>query len=262
MPRYSVSLGFFFTDVPLTARFARAREAGFGAVEMFWPGDVTVADLVAAQRAAEVEVVLFNLNEGRYELGERGFAAVPERQHWWRRELEAALALAMRLDCHRVNVLAGDVPVAGMRDSYRDCLVDNLRWAAPRAADLDVTLLVEPLNHVTHPRALCQRTADVLHVLDQVAEPNVGLQYDVFHAQRSEGNIVDTMRAQVSRIGHIQIADVPSRSAPGTGELNFPYILREIDRLDYDGYVGLEYQPPAGGADPFDWLEVSLRGQR
>lgn len=89
----------------------------------------------------------------------------------------------------------------------------------------------------------------------------MGLQYDVFHAQRSEGNIVDTLRAQVSRIGHIQIADVPSRSAPGTGELNLGYILREIDRLDYDGDVGLEYLPPAGGADPFGWLEVSLRGQ-
>lgn len=166
MPRYSASLGFFFTDVPLTARFARAREAGFGAVEMFWPGDVAVAGLVAAQRAAGVQIAAFNLNEGRYELGERGFAAVPERRDWWRKELESALALAEALDCRRVNVLAGDVPAAADRDSYRHCLVGNLRWAAPRAADLDVTLLVEPLNHVTHPRALCQRTADVLRVLD------------------------------------------------------------------------------------------------
>jgi len=260
MPKFSVSLGYFFTDLPVPQRFQPARDAGFRAVELFWPKGWSAVTLSSAKEAADVEVVQFNMNEGDYENGDRGFACEPDRREWWREQLLLALDLARHLDCHRINVLPGKVPPDGDRQRSLDCFVENLQWAAPLAAVEMVQLLIEPLNHLSHPRQLCQRTIDVLQVLDLVQQKNVLLQYDVFHAQRSEGNIIDTLRAHIGQIGHVQIADVPTRSSPGTGELNFENILRELDVLGYPGYVGLEYQPPNSSALPFDWLAVSQRG--
>lgn len=254
MPDFSLSLGYFFTDVPVAARFSRARAAGFSAVEMFWPGSQSPAELAAARSAAGTDVVLFNMNEGNYARGDRGFACRPERRPWWREQLAAALDLASALGCPRINVLPGKTDPGARRASYLECFAENLCWAAPQAAERGVSLLIEPLNHLTHPDQLCRRTTDVLEVIRLVGCDNVRLQYDVYHAQRSEGNIIDTLREHMDVIGHIQIADVPTRSAPGTGELNFAAILNEIDALRYPGYVGLEYQPPAPPTDPFGWM--------
>ena len=259
MPRYSLSLGYFFTHVPLVERLQKAVAAGFHAVEMFWPAQVDSGDLERARAQANVEVVLFNMNEGDYRAGDRGFACVPDRLPWWRAELSRALLLADKIDCRRINVLAGKIPDQASRTRFLDCFVENLRWAAPQAAAAGVQLVVEPLNHLSHPDGLCQRTVDVIEVLDLVMEPNVGLQYDVYHAQRSEGNIIDTIREHIGRIMHVQIADVPTRSCPGSGELNFPAILATLDALNYKGYVGLEYIPPHPPVDPFGWLRQLSR---
>lgn len=257
--RYSLSIGWFFTASPVVERFGLARRAGFRAVELFWPDDDPAA-LRAAQRAAGVDVALLNMWEGDYAAGDRGFACDPGHRRQWRHALDAALELATALSCTRVNVLAGDVPAATPAAVARDCFVDNLRWAAPRAASHGVTLVVEPLNHLTHPRYLCQRTADVVAVLDRVGHDNVGLQYDVFHAQRSEGNLLDTLTANIDRIAHVQVADVPTRSAPGTGEVNVAALLGRLAALGYDGFVGLEYDP-SPTPDPFAWLPPAERAR-
>lgn len=260
MPKYSASLGFFFTDVPLVQRFQLARDAGFRAVEFFWPQDLDMDALARARREAGVEVVLFNMDEGDYANGERGFTGNPARRGDWRESLRTALDLADAVGCPRINALVGNALSPEARPEQLDCIVENLKWAAPLAADRGVALLLEPLNAATHPQYLCRRTEDALALMDDVDEPNVLLQYDVYQAQRGEGDVVATIRAHVDRISHIQIADSPTRAAPGTGELNFPYILDEIDATGYSGHVGLEYQPAPAPADPFEWLPRGDRG--
>ena len=260
MPRYSASLGFFFTDVPLVQRFALARDAGFRAVEFFWPADDDPSDIARAREAAGIDVVLFNMDEGDYAGGERGFLGNPDRRDAWRASLMTALDLAEAVGCPRINALTGNALSPDRRAEQLDCIVENLAWAAPLAAERGVALLLEPLNAATHPDYLCRRTSEALELIDRVGMPNVALQYDVYQAQRGEGDIVATIRGTLDRISHIQIADAPSRAAPGTGELNFPYILGEIDASGYAGFVGLEYQPAPAPADPFSWLPFDQRG--
>jgi hydroxypyruvate isomerase len=254
MIRYSASLGFFYTDEPLVQRFSRARAAGFSAVEFFWPGDADFTALARARAAAGVSVALFNMDEGDYANGERGFAGNPQRREAWRASLDQALRLAELVGCPNINALVGNALSPESRASQLECIVDNLKWAAPRAADAGVSLLIEPLNAPTHPQYLCRRTSEALELMALVDEPNVRLQYDVYQAQRGEGDVVATIRANIGVITHIQIADSPTRAAPGTGELNFHYILKEIDATGYAGYVGLEYRPDPRADDPFAWL--------
>jgi hydroxypyruvate isomerase len=260
MPKYSASLGFFFTDVPLARRFELARDAGFRAVEFFWPQDLDIDDLARARREAGVDVVLFNMDEGDYANGERGFTGNPARREAWRASLRTALDLAEAVGCPRINALVGNALSPAQRPEQLDCIVENLKWAAPLAAERGVALLLEPLNAATHPTYLCRRTSEALDLMDRIDEPNVALQYDIYQAQRGEGDVVATLRATIDRIAHVQIADSPTRAAPGTGELNFPYILAEIDATGYSGHVGLEYQPAPAPADPFAWLPRADRG--
>ncbi|HEY0186684.1 MAG TPA: TIM barrel protein [Cellulomonas sp.] len=255
---FSVSVGWQFTELPLLDRFARVADAGFHAAECFWP-TCDAADLRRASRDAGVDVVLFNMDEGDYAAGERGFACDPAGRDRWRAALDRALRLAEQLSCPRVNVLAGSIPECRSRAVALDCFVANLRWAAPRAADAGVVLVIEPLNHLTHPRYLFQRTAPTIEALGMIDHPAVGLQYDVYHAQRSEGNLLDTLHRNRRLIGHVQFADVPSRQAPGTGEVNFAAVLALLAADGYAGYVGLEYAAAPGGADPFAWLARSDR---
>lgn len=249
---YSVSLGWFFTDLPLLDRYQAARDAGFQAVEMFWTNEAPHVLAEAAARAG-VRVVLFNMNEGDYAAGDRGFACDPFRQEEWRQDLDRALLLAEALSCRRINVLSGDVSPGQTREEAFDVMAENLRWAAPRADAKDVTLVVEPLTHLTHPIHLCQRIEDVFHLLHRTGDERIKVQFDTFHAQSSDGNLIATIRENIDRIGHIQVADVPTRAQPGTGEINFTNLLRAIADVDYDGHIGLEYSPK-GDPTPFAWL--------
>lgn len=260
MPNYSLSLGFFYTDVPLVERFALARQAGFTAVEFFWPGDdADFAEIARAQRAAGVSVQLFNMDEGDYAKGERGFAANPLRRDVWRRQLETALALADAVGCPRINALTGDYLDEFMHAEQQECLVENLKWAAPLAAARGVELLLEPLNAVTHPTYVCQTTTDALDIMRLVDESNVRLQYDFFQVQRGEGDVVHRFRSLLPDISHIQIGDSPDRGAPGTGELNYAFILEQVDAAGFEGFVGLEYKTGGDESAALAWLPVDLR---
>lgn len=256
MPKYSLNLGFFYADVPLVERIAQARKDGFSAIEFWWPAGVDHEQIAEAVREAGVSVELFNMDEGDYARGERGFAGDPDRRDLWRTSLREALDLAAAVQCPRINALTGDARADLTRSEQLDCVVENLAWAAPIAAAQGVTLLLEPLNAATHPTYLCRTTREALDLMDRVGAPNVLLQYDVYQAQRGEGDIVETIRTNLDRIAHIQIADSPSRAAPGTGELNFPFILKAIDDMGYEGYIGLEYKPEG---DALGWLPFDER---
>jgi len=259
MLRFSVNISMLFKEVDFLDRFERTARAGFDAVEFLWPSGVDLGELVQAKESASVKVALFNVDAGDMPAGDRGFLSDPTRRDWWRERFGVALELAGRLDCPRLNVLAGNA-IAGIdREAQIDCLVDNLCWAIPQSERAGITLLLEALNLLEHPRYLFVHSAEVLAVLERIGSPTAQFQYDAYHMQRMEGNITATLRDCIERVGHIQVADSPDRHEPGTGEIDYRYVLAEIERLGYKGYIGLEYNPSGVSEDSFAWLPPDKR---
>lgn len=257
---YSLSPGWFHTERPLLERFSAARQDGFGAVELFWPAGVDYRQVAAAARREHVRISMVNMYEGDYARGERGFATDPDRVDEWRARFLEALDFVVLSDCDDINVLAGDIPETRSRAVGMDCLVENMRWAAHEVRAQGRRILVEPLNRAGHRNYACRDTAEAMRVVEACRSDNVMLLYDVYHAQLTEGNVISTLSRIMDRIGHVQIADVPTRGRPGTGELNFTNIIGALVDLGYSGYVGLEYDP-AGDADPLGWLPMSERAR-
>jgi hydroxypyruvate isomerase len=259
--RFSINLSLLFADVPFLERFARAAEAGFDAVEFWWPTGISLPDLAAAVEEAGVDVAMFNFDGGDMASGERGYLNDPEREGLFREHVSVALELAARLGCDRINALVG---VAREGEAVADQLARsgaNVAWAAEQAARSGVTVLVEALNTFENGPYLLTRTAAAAAFVDSVGQPNVKLQYDAYHMQRMEGNLSANLGEHVDRIGHIQIADSPGRNEPGTGEINFDYVLGVIESSDYDGWVGLEYRPSTGSTEAsLGWLPRERRG--
>lgn len=261
MPRFAVNCSILFTEAPLLERFARAKAAGFDAVECWWPAGVDLEDFARAIEDAGVQLILLNLDAGDMPAGDRGLLNDPDAEERIRANLETTLTLARRLGCARLNALAGNERDGEPREAQIARVCERLRWMAPRAAAAGVTLLLEAINLYDSPRYLFHRTPEILAALDEIGAPNVKYQYDLYHLQRGEGSLTQTLRERIDRIGHIQIADVPDRNEPGTGEINYRHMLQVIDDLGYDGYVSLEYKARAATEDSFAWLPPDRRGQ-
>lgn len=261
MPRFSANLNMLFPDVPFIERFGQARAVGFGAVEggfvaadPLFPYEYELDAVAAELRRLDLRLLLFNVPLGDRRAGDRGIAAHPARREEFREGVRRAVDAARRLECGMLNCLVGLRDEAIPHEEQWACLVDNLRFAAGTLAGAELTLLVEPINTYDLPTFLLSRSAEAVRLLDEVGAPNVRLQFDVYHLQRMEGNIIATLRALLPRIGHIQIADPPARHQPGTGELNFLNILAALDEAAYPGYVGLEYKPLGTTRESLLWI--------
>lgn len=255
MLRFAANVSILFQECPLLERFARARAAGFDAVEFWWPSG---ADLVAIERAVAdhgLQVVLLNFDAGDMPSGDRGLLSHPDRQFEFRRNVPVALDFAARLDCRQLNALVGlEIPGLG-REEQLAIARDNVAWAADRAAEQGATVLIEALNTIENGPYLLPTTRQAAEFVRSVGRQNVKLQYDVYHMQRMEGNLAATLREYIDEIAHVQIADSPGRGEPGTGEIHYPYIFRQLEELHYQGYVGLEYRPSTGNTEQsLAWL--------
>ena len=259
MPRFAANLTLLYTELPFLDRFDAAARGGFEAVEFQFPYAHDAQAVAARARAAGVRVVLHNLPAGDWDAGERGIACLTDRVDAFRDGVAQAIAYAGALGVTQVNCLAGIVPDGADVDEAWRTLRDNLRWAAPRLAANGMRLLVEPVNGYDTPRFLLQRSAQAVALLDAVAEPNVFLQYDIYHMQRMEGELASTIGKLLPRIAHMQLADNPGRHEPGTGEINFAFLLAHIDRLGYAGWIGCEYHPLSTTAAGLGWLRGSGR---
>jgi hydroxypyruvate isomerase len=253
--RFAANLSFLFQDLPLYDRIDAAAANGFRGVEYMAPYDYDIAELNSRLRANRLTQVNFNLPMGDFAKGERGFASDPARTEEFRRGVDDAVAVARELGCERVNCLVGIANPAIDPNAARETLVRNLRYAAAALGEIGATLLVEPLNRIETPGFLIGTTAEVFTLIDEVRAPNLKLQFDVYHAQRVEGNIIATIRSHVARIGHVQIADSPGRNEPGTGELAWERILPVFDEAGYDGWIAAEYKPSEPVPDTFAWLD-------
>jgi hydroxypyruvate isomerase len=256
MPVFAANLTMLFTEAPFLERFALARQAGFQFVEYLFPYDYTPAELKQQLDRHGLRQVLFNLPCGDWAGGERGIAADPAQVERFRAGVARAVTYAAALGVGNLNCLAGKRLPAVDEARQRDVLVDNLRFAARQLAAHGLRLMVEPVNHFDMPGFLLNRSAQVLALLDAVDEPNVFLQFDVYHAQREEGELAATLRSHLARIGHVQVADNPGRHQPGTGEINYPFLFQELDRLGYQGHVGLEYLPSPDTGSAFGWIQA------
>ena len=243
MPRFAANLSMLFTEVPFLDRFERAARAGFEAVEFLFPYAHTPEELRAQIDAHRLQIVLHNLPAGDWDAGERGIACHPTRIAEFRAGVARAITYAKALDVPQLNCLAGKAPAGVDAALLRRTLVDNLRYAATELKAAGLRLLVEPINPFDIPGFYLTRTDQALAILDEVGADNAFVQYDIYHAQRSEGELAATLQKHLPRIGHVQVADNPGRHEPGTGEINYRYLFAHLDRIGYGGWVGCEYKP-------------------
>jgi len=255
MPRFAANLSFLFTERPFLERFAAARAAGFAAVEFHFPYGHDRAALAEVVLTSGLEVVLFNLPAGDWAAGERGIACHPRRIAEFQDGVGQAIEYARLLGCGRLNCLAGIAPVDTTHGKALETLVENLRFAAIAMGRAGIELVLEPLNTRDTPGFLVAGTRTALALLEAVDNDNLRLQYDIYHAQVMEGDLARTLEQHLPQIAHIQLADNPGRHEPGSGEINFPFLLRHIDRLGYAGWVGCEYRPSGRSEDSFGWLQ-------
>lgn len=252
MPRFAANLTMLFTELPFLDRFAAAAAAGFTAVEFLFPYEYEKSDLKSALADNGLTLVLHNLPAGDWAKGERGIACDPARIAEFRNGVAQAIDYATSLGCNQVNCLAGIVALHDETQA-RATLIDNLTFAAAELQGAGIGLLLEPVNNRDIPGFFVNRTDQALAILDEVASPNAKLQYDIYHAQIMEGDLARTIEAHLPRIGHIQLADNPGRHEPGTGEINFGYLLPRIDELGYRGWIGCEYKPAASTTSGLGW---------
>ena len=195
--------------------------------------------------------------------GDRGLVSDPARQGEFRSNVPVALELAAAVGCTRLNALAGHELPDLSREEQLELARDNVRFAADAAAEQGAQVLIEAVNTYENGPYLLPRTRGASDFVKSVGRENVRLQYDAYHMQRMEGDITATIERHLGEIAHVQIADSPGRGEPGTGEINFDYVLRRLDELGYDGYVGLEYKPASGDTEAgLEWLPRELRGYR
>lgn len=258
MPKFAANLTMLFTDVPFMERFALARAAGFTHVEYLLPYPFKAADLKAALDQNGLQQVLFNLPSGDWAAGERGIAALPGRSDEFRAGVPKAIEYAQVLGVSRLNCLVGKRIAGHSDDEHWQTLVQNVRFAATTLAAHGIELVVEPINHFDIPGFFINRIDQALRLIDEVGLPNVRVQYDFYHAQREEGELTGNLLKHLARIGHIQIADNPGRNQPGTGEINFLFIFRQLDACGYTGWVGLEYIPKPNTAASFGWMQTMV----
>jgi hydroxypyruvate isomerase len=259
MLRFDLNISFLLKEVPFLERFQRAASLGFGAVEFAWPGDENLTAIAGQVRTTGMKVVLMNFDAGNMAGGERGFLNDADRQEWLRAHVPRAIEFAVQIECPQLNALVGNVISGKSREAQVDLVRENLAWVADYAATAGLGVVVEALNSFENPHYLLTNTRDTLKLLAEVGRPNLKYQYDMYHMQRMEGNVIATLREHIGQIGHIQIADSPDRHEPGTGEIHYPHVLAALDTLKYKGYVGLEYNPTARSEESFAWLPGDRR---
>jgi len=255
MPKFAANLTMLFNEVPFLDRFERAAKAGFKAVEFLFPYPFPAAEIKSRLQANGLQLVLHNLPAGNWDGGERGIACLPDRVGEFRDGVARAIEYGTALGAPQLNCLAGKAP-AGVADaSLRETFVGNLRYAAGELKKAGLKLLMEPINTYDIPGFYLNRTAQALSILDEVGSDNLYVQYDIYHAQRMEGELIATMQKNLARIAHIQLADNPGRNEPGTGEIHYGNVFMALDRMGYAGWIGCEYKPATTTEAGLGWLQ-------
>jgi hydroxypyruvate isomerase len=256
MPKFAANLTMLFGELPFLERFAAARAAGFNGVEYLFPYDFEKAALREQLQQHGLTQVLHNLPAGDWAAGERGIAIFRDRVDEFRDGVLRAIDYAKALDCHQVNCLVGIAPSDADVFEANEVLVKNLRFAAAALARERIRLLIEPINTLDIPGFFLSRTQQALQIISDVGSDNLFIQYDIYHMQVMEGDIARTLQKHLDRIAHVQLADNPGRNEPGTGEINYPFLFRCLDRIGYRGWIGCEYKPKTTTTEGLGWYAI------
>ena len=254
MINFAANLSMMFTESDFMKRFQLASQKGFKGVEYLFPYDYKKEDIKNELEKNNLKQILFDFPAGDFASGDRGIAIFPDRKSEFQEGVHKALEYATFLDCKRLTVLVGINDGRFSDKELNDTLIENVSYASEQTIDRDITVLVEGLNLIDAPNYFVSNTNHCKEIIDAVDRKNVKIQYDIYHMQIMEGDILRTFENNKSQIGHIQIADNPGRNEPGTGELNYSNIFSFLDK-NYDGWIGCEYNPKKSTDDSLSWMK-------
>jgi len=256
MPKFAANLTMLYNEVDFMDRFKAAADDGFKGVEYLFPYAYPAADLAAKLKEFGLTQVLHNLPAGDWAAGDRGIAVDPSRVEEFKKGVDTAIEYAKILGTERINCLAGKVPAGVSQEQARATFVSNLKYAAEKLKAVGIPLLIEPINTYDIPGFFLNYTAQAAEIIDEVGSDNLFIQYDIYHAQRMEGELANTFKKYQSRIAHVQLADNPGRNEPGTGEINYAFMFKFIDEAGFDGWIGCEYKPAGNTSAGLGWREA------
>lgn len=257
--QFAANLSWLYTDLPFLDRFEAAARDGFTGVEILFPHEHPTAEIRARLRATGLQLVLFNAEPGDWAGGERGLAGLAGRETDFQRSLTQALARAAELDCPRIHVMAGLCePDPAARAAAGSRYAERLAWAAEQARAHNRTLTIEPINPRDMPGYLLTHQAEAHALVRQIGSPHLQVQMDLYHCQIVEGDLSMRLRQWLptGQVGHLQIAAVPDRGEPDDGELAWPWVFDELQRLNWTGWIGCEYRPRQGTSAGLTWLRA------
>jgi len=258
MPRFAANLSMMFQEIPFLERFEAAARAGFRGVEFLFPYEHPPETIAAALERHRLSLALFNTVPGDWAGGERGLAALPGREQEFRAGVDKAIVYARAARCPLIHAMAGLWP-QGTDPQGRDkaegerVYLDNLRWAADRAAAAGLTVVIEPINARDIPGYFLNYTGQAMRIIDAVGRPNLKLQLDLYHVQIMEGDLATKIGALAGHYPHVQIAGNPGRHEPDIGEIHYPYLFDRFDEIGYPGWIGCEYRPQGDTAAGLGW---------
>lgn len=262
MPRFAANLSMMYNEVPFLERFAAAAADGFEAVEYLFPYEHPPQEIAARLQAHGLTQALFNLPPGDWAAGERGIACHPGREAHFAQSVQQALPYALATGCTRLHAMAGLLPADVSPAQARTTYVANLRAAARTLAPHGITLLIEPINTRNMPGYFLNFQQQAHDVVAEVGESNLKVQMDFYHCQVMEGDLARRLEKHIAGVGHVQIAGVPDRHEPDSGEVAYPYLFDRLDALGYTGWVGCEYIPAGPTSAGLGWLREYRRTRK
>jgi hydroxypyruvate isomerase len=255
MPRFSANLGFLFTDRPDTERIAAAADAGFKAVEMHWPYHVPASEMRAALARSSMTMLGLNTPVGNADAGDFGLGALPGREGEFQQAVDQAVSYGSAIGASAVHCMAGIVAPDQAAAAERT-FIENLKVASDKAAQANLTVLLEPINHRDKPGYFLHHIEQAASIIEKIGRGNVRIMFDCYHTQIMQGDLTRRLETYLDVIGHVQIASVPKRAEPDDGEIDFREICRTLDRIGYAGWTGAEYKPRGRTEDGLGWLSA------
>jgi hydroxypyruvate isomerase len=253
MIKLAANLTMLWNEIDFLDRFDAAAKAGFTGVEYLFPYAYPKEALAERLHRHGLKQVLHNLPAGDWAKGDRGNACDPGRVGEFEDGVGTAVDYARTLGCTQVNCLAGIAPTDVDSEKLRATFVSNLRFAADKLGAAGIRLLIEPINTFDIPGFYLSHTQQALDIIRDTGSSNLFVQYDIYHMQRMEGELANTIKANLSKIAHVQLADNPGRNEPGTGEINYRFLFGFLDSIGYDGWIGCEYKPKNSTDEGLGW---------
>ncbi|PHQ68976.1 MAG: hydroxypyruvate isomerase [Sneathiella sp.] len=257
--KFAANLSFLYQDLPFLDRFAAAAKDGFQGVEYLFPYDWHENELISRLKDNGLSQVLFNVWPGDWHAGERGLASLKGREKAFRETLDQALGYADALGCKQLHIMAGLRDDGTSAAAQQQTYTENLAYAAEQCEKHEITGLIEPINIKDMPGYFLSSVSMAEAILTEINHPNLKLQFDMYHVQRTNGDICLQYKRAAPLIGHIQIANPPHRFEPDNGEINYPYIFDMLEKHGYDGWIGCEYKPSMATSETLGWAQAYLQ---